>query len=340
MAQIPQLIGTPIRDALAGPLQSASSSASSAPPAITSSSATKQQATLSFDEVIVLKTSERYRCAILTVSAQGAITAALPNGETKTFTKETVVYAGPASSAPSIVQPSPAPTASASAAAPVASGSSAPVAPSAAPALINDGESTLTFESADPDTTFHIRSGNAVVMAQVGTGMHATQVPTTIGAYTTICTAPCTAKLRNGTYTIGLSYGGGVVTEASPPIRVERDAKLKGQYNYNYPYKLALMLSGIGLLGGASVLVATAPNCDVSDHDCEIGNRDRLIGGAAMIGLGFAAILTSFFIHDSADVQYAKGSLTKRIFFGAGSPIANDGWSPTKPTMYSAGYTF
>lgn len=249
-------------------------------------------------DVVVLKDGGLVRGTISELKTGGDVTIVTVTGETRKIAMSDVTYAGPASRMPAAPgEPVP------------ASPQEAPR-PAATPLLtVNATGAPLTLRSTQSDVTFHVRTGTASGATTSGAldtgGRIGGGVGTvTVSSWTPICTAPCTATIASGSYTLGLSRGTGPVVAHEDLVRVNGPTTLSGAYKSRLGARIAgYVVLALGLGAGGYLMVHANGNDD----------SEELAAGGAITALSLVAGIVLVTRGDDAVIKLIPGTAGTRL---------------------------
>src|SRR5262249_2340357 len=117
------------------------------------------------------------------------------------------------------------------------------------------GKSKVSFASEQPEVTFHVLTGemNGIVTAgQYWGAMHAE-------SYRELCTAPCSVKLKNGAYKLGLSIEGRNPVKVEESVFIRGPRTVTGTYESNRGVRIGgIVVMTVGVLAGTGMMIGAA----------------------------------------------------------------------------------
>ena len=289
------------------------------------------------------------RGAIMATDENGSVRFLNPEGETKTYTKNEYDYAGSASGAPAVAA-----GAKANDQAVAVDSSKSKAAKSETTnastqrntrALTNDRESEVRLTSNIPNVTFFVKSSESTVAASgfATNGMLFT-VTGTVGTFNRLCSAPCTANLRNGTYLLGLSLDGGEVVPVSSSVTVNQYTTLNGNYSSNFTARLVTRIAGTGLLVGGVILTFIGLSHEEKQcfgtvcTDTIKADSTQVFAGVTMAVVGVCGLIVAqWLLTDSAEIEVSQRSATLKKKFIAPGLFSQD--SSGLPNWQAQGVT-
>jgi hypothetical protein len=251
-------------------------------------------------DLVRLKNGGMVRGTIVELVPGKEVTLVDVAGQTRKLPMSDVSYAGPAAGEPTAAPAVPAPT------------------PTAAPAppLMEAPPTGVRLLATEPNLTFHVLSGSS---QGVGMGMAGSR-PVVVGFeanhYDRLCTAPCTAALAPGSYTLALSQPDGALV-AAPALTINGHEQLTGTYTSHTGARVGVFLASIAVMGLGALVgfsgkknVCSSRNFGVDDPwtgqpivvtDCE--NQYPYAGlGVGIFTAGMLGILVPLFIPDTATI--------------------------------------
>jgi len=152
--------------------------------------------------------------------------------------------------------------------------------------------------ASSPDLILHRLTGTASVTVWTNNGVGSAA----IDQFEPICGAPCDTHLPAGTYTFGISSGGGTPRRAGhPPFRVDREMSLEMEYESR---------EGIRIGGWVIFGLGTAAFLGLALAPLATGSTDLtfLLAGGIVYSVTLIPFFIMAFMNDHADVNdYAEG---------------------------------
>lgn len=153
----------------------------------------------------------------------------------------------------------------------------------------------MRFTSPQSDVTLfvHSHTSEGSAWSLEGGAVHAV-----VNGYSRVCTAPCEARLTEGTYRMGLSQGGSVIETGFLDVRepLELEGKVEDRSSLR---TMGWVLFAISALGGSAMMAVS-----VNEETLEV-NDGLLVGGSLLVGGG---ALLSYFLISASD----RAELTKK----------------------------
>lgn len=238
-------------------------------------------------DVVKKKDGGLLRGTIEELDPKGKVTLILPSGERRTLDMTDVEYAGPAARAPG-GPPEPPPAARA---APVGG------------ITVSTQAADVVLKADDPDITYHVRSTEGVVTTSHGSGV--------VLGYSRLCTAPCSAQLPVGSYTLGLSRGDRGVVEADP-VTIRGPSTLEATYRSRQGTRTGgwFVVLGGGVIGALLIATSsTSRSACVSGFCTEVSEIDttKLLLGFTTIAAATAIGVVMITRRDIATISVSPG---------------------------------
>jgi hypothetical protein len=256
-------------------------------------------------DLVKLKDGSMFRGTISELVTNDHVDIVLASGQTRRIPMKDVQYAGPANAAtPAAAPPAPPPPPPP----PPGAGGAMPL------VTVNGPRAELRLESPDPNTTFHIKTGQADVEGGGMTwGGRAFSYSAQANAYTIICTAPCTAGLPVGTHELGLSQGGRIA-QSDEPTTITGPGTLQGTYVSKAGTRVVGWIVVLGsVVGGTLLMLDSIKRTNVCDatgfcyEDSTIDGTEFGVGvGVALVGGIVGAVLAAQ--KDKAEITFIPGT--------------------------------
>lgn len=257
-------------------------------------------------DLVITKSGDRYRGTIAESSPK-EVQLVLPTGKVQSFAANDITYAGPVADAPSPSSPKRSPVDD------VREPTNKTNSSRKTEAIehIDSGPPLVKFEvEGDTDVTFSINTGTARVKSASWFGP---QYIGTLTGYRTLCKAPCTERIAEGSYTIALSDGGTPI-DAPNRIDITGPTRVRGRYNSNFGWRVTGVVVGVGsavlglglIIGSHKKRDATCPSdlgssCSLPEYytDTAMQTAGWVIG----LGGSIAGTIMYFLATDSVSVD-------------------------------------
>ena len=189
-------------------------------------------------DIVRLTNGGMVRGTIVEETPDGAVTILLVTGESRTFPRNEIAYAGTAEGAPSMAKPE--------------TQARAPE-PRIAPTV--ETQARVRFDSSRDDLTVHRRTGTVYAEGSWGSGWTSLEG----NAYARLCTAPCDAQLPPGDHRLAVSKSSSSrVAEAPDEVRVNDGDTLRVDYRSKGLQRgIGYALMPVSILGGLSLIAVS-----------------------------------------------------------------------------------
>ena len=248
-----------------------------------------------------------YRGTIAEMVPGDHVVIVLITGETKRFSMSDVVSSGPVAAPPATP--------------PIAA--SAPPAPPPPPSAPADDRVALTLESDRADVAFSVKTGQTNFEGVGWGGRGPVFVGGEASSYSTLCTAPCTAKLPRGSYHVGVSEHAKAVIEPKPqPVTIPGPGTLRVTHTSYAVFRGVGAVIALGSLVGGIYLLVDAEN---GSQDCSSGycvkaaNSTELAEGSVLLAGGLLIGILMMVTRDPASITFEPA--TGQQFDGHASPV-------------------
>ncbi|HEX4454146.1 MAG TPA: hypothetical protein VH143_24955 [Kofleriaceae bacterium] len=152
--------------------------------------------------------------------------------------------------------------------------------PTVAPAVhLSDGLIPVTFKSVEGRRlNIQVQKASGYAVASNGTGIAAAY-------FDNLCTSPCTAGLPQGRSYLSFadpddsSFGGG-------PFLIDRPTTVTLTHKSNHKTRVGLVIGGLAATGVGALAMSD-------------GGTGPIVGGSLLLSVGLAALLATFYVHDS-----------------------------------------
>lgn len=178
----------------------------------------------------------------------------------------------------------------------------------ASPASAQD-VAPISFRSATPDVTLHVRTGTTAVPVMMGDGRGgATTGIVYRGVYRRLCTAPCEIMVARGQHQLALSLGVGGEQDVGQLVSITGPSTLYAEYTSHREARIAGWLTfAVGVASGLALILAGViqPVLELTARGFELRDPHiaMLVTGGVALALGVSIGLTFGLQRDAVSIS-------------------------------------